>query len=166
MQVDGGYIVVGAADGGQPSSEVAMATAGRYDEASVRNILKKWIPEPFHIRIGRHVIDGCNLVLIYVAPNLDGMCVFSADGQYANDAGKSTTVFRAGDIYARHGSKSERMAQHDIVRIVRRLVAAEKDRWGQEIIETLQPQVSQGLRAQQLAHGLSRLIRIDGVVVV
>jgi hypothetical protein len=45
------------------------------------------------------------------------------------------------------------MAQHDIARIVRRLVYSEKDRWGREIIETLRPQLAQGLQAQQLAHG-------------
>jgi hypothetical protein len=153
MQVNGGYIVVGATDGGEPTRAMTAAMAARFDEASVRDIVKKWIPEPFDIRIGRHLIDDRHLVLIYVGPNPDGMCVFAADGQYSEDGGKSTTVFRAGDIYARHGSKSERMAQHDIARIVRRLVAAEKDRWGREVIESFQPQLVQGLQAQQLAHG-------------
>jgi hypothetical protein len=54
--------------------------------------------------------------VLYVPPHPDGFCIFKADGFYGKAA-----VFRAGDVYARHGSASERWQQPDIDRIRKRL---------------------------------------------
>ena len=154
MQVGGGYIVVGATDRGELSGAMTYALVSLFDEATVRDVLLKWLPEPLDIHVARHIIDEQNVVLVHVGPNPHGLCIMKADGQYHDDAtGKSVTVFRRGDIYARHGSKSERMVQEDIPRILARLVAREKETWREEIAATVLPLVQRGAQAQRVAQG-------------
>lgn len=116
MQIQGGYIVLGVDDQGNPIQGLTAVQAQEIDEANLRNHFKKWIPEPFEIRSASHEVNGMLLGLIYVAPHEEGFCIFKADGQY-----DGKLVFRAGDVFARHGSASERWQQQDIPRIRARL---------------------------------------------
>jgi hypothetical protein len=112
MQVSGGHIVLGADGAGTPTGRLARGDARRLDETVVRSKMRTWIPEPFDVRVAVHEISGRLVALIYVAPNPDGFCIFKADGFH-----DGKTVFRAGDVFVRHGSASERWQQTDIARI-------------------------------------------------
>lgn len=124
MQVDGGFIVVGADDSGMPVRSLTAEEEKLFDEARLRKILAKWIPEPFEVRSAIHDVDEQRVALIYIGPNVSGLCVLQRDGQY-----KDTKVFRAGDVFVRHGSASERWRQDDVDRIVDKLIADRREAW-------------------------------------
>ncbi len=145
MLVDGGYVVIGADDQGQPVPPgVPAEDLPLFDEANLRPKLAKWLPDGFEIRTANHTLADCTFVLIYVVANPAGFCIFKSDGQYG--AGKDTkTVFRQGDVFVRHGTSSERWVQADIDRIFDRRVSAMKDDWRAERQADLEALV----RAQQ-----------------
>lgn len=73
MQVDGGYIVVGADDQGRPVPPgVAAADLPLFDEANLRPKLARWLPDGFEIRTASHTLADCTLVVTYVVPNPAG----------------------------------------------------------------------------------------------
>lgn len=84
--------------------------------------LAKYLPKPFEIRAAIHTYRSQSYALIYVMPHPDGLCVFERDGRYL-DRDKQVTVFRAGDVFARHGTRSERWNQQDIAVLTERLGA-------------------------------------------
>ena len=129
MQVDGGFIVVGADTSGTPTGRFTAAQTTLLDEAKLRAKLRKWIPEPLDLATAVHEHNGNQLAVVYVGPNAKGCCIFAADGQYG--VGKQqVTAFRKGETFVRHGSASERAQQHDLDRIWARAEKAwrEKDR--------------------------------------
>jgi hypothetical protein len=138
MMIDGGYIVVGADDNGVPVG-LTDQQASHYDEAKLSGKLAKYLPPGFEIRSALHEIDlGASpekLAVVWVAPHPDGWCVFARNGEYQDKNGKQTFEFREGDVYARHGSRSEKWEQADIQRVRRRLVAREKEAWRAERAE-------------------------------
>jgi len=138
MMIDGGYIVVGADDNGVPVG-LTDQRASHYDEAKLSGKLAKYLPPRFEIRSAVHDIDlGASpekLAVVWVAPHPDGWCVFPRNGEYQDRNGKQTFEFREGDVYARHGSRSEKWEQADIQRVRRRLVAREKEAWRAEHAE-------------------------------
>ena len=82
MQVDGGFIVVGADDHGVPTDDLRPARLARFDESRLRSAIRRWVPEPLDLRSQSHTIDGQHVVTIYIGPSPDGFCIFSDDGQY------------------------------------------------------------------------------------
>lgn len=152
MQIEGGYIVVGADDQGQPVPPgVAAADLQLFDEANLRPKLAKWLPDGFEIRTASHTLADCTFVLIYVVPNPSGFSIFKADGQYADGKG-TKNVFRKGDVFVRHGTSSERWVQADIDRIFERRVAGMKDAWRAERQADLEALV-RAQQAQNLVQG-------------
>lgn len=129
MQVDGGFIVIGADSQGRPTGRFTEAQAKLFDEATLRAKLTRWIPEPIELKVGVHHHGGNLLAVVYVGPNSKGCCIFQADGRYLKN-GKEVTVFRSGDMLVRHGTASERAQQHDLERIFARVeqVGAERAR--------------------------------------
>lgn len=137
MQVIGGHIVIGADDDGKPFRPGVTAEQVKwFDEARLRPILAKWLPEPLEIRTAIHAVADCTFALIHIAPNVHGFCVIRVDGTYPR-AGRDHFVFRSGDVFARHGTSSERWRQSDIERIWRNVVAARKEAWRAELREDL-----------------------------
>lgn len=61
--------------------------------------------------------------------------MFPRNGDYTDAHGKAKTAFRAGDVYARHGSRSEPWAQADIAAARIGLVSRAKDAWRAEHAE-------------------------------
>jgi hypothetical protein len=61
--------------------------------------------------------------------------VFAGDGQYTDRNRQNRTAFRKGDVYARHGSRSEPWNQADAAEARIRLVAREKEAWRAEQAE-------------------------------
>jgi hypothetical protein len=149
MQISGGFIAVGMTEDGTPSGMLDDRMAALFDEATVRGKLRRYIPEPMDIRVAVHVIDGNHTALVYVGPNPAGFCVFRADGALPD----GRLVFRAGDVFARHGSASERWRQEDIPVILDRIVATQKEAWRREIGEVLAAQLAEGQAHQRIAAG-------------
>ncbi len=50
MQVDGGYIVIGADDNGQPSGQVTESEAKLFDQATVHSKVEGYLADGFDIR--------------------------------------------------------------------------------------------------------------------
>lgn len=147
MLVDGGFIVVGADSQGRPTGRFTEAQAKLFDEATLRAKLAKWIPEPFELKVGVHQ-HGANLfAVLYVGPNPKGCCIFQADGQYTKN-GKQVVAFRAGDIFVRHGTASERVQQHDLDRIFTRA----EQIWAERARMRFAADLERALAAQQTAH--------------
>lgn len=134
MQVEGGFIVVGADDRGHPTGLVTKPHGSLFDEARLRSKLTKWIPEPLELLSAVHEIDGNLMVIVYVGPNPAGFVVMADDGRYDNDR---PLVFRRGDVFVRHGTASEIWNQADIERIIGRRVAREKEAWRSELAEDI-----------------------------
>jgi hypothetical protein len=84
MQIDGGFIVIGADDHGQPTDEIAPEQIKQrlFDQATIQAKIRKYLPEPFDVRSAVHEIDGKHVALIYIGPSPDGFCIFRADGNY------------------------------------------------------------------------------------
>lgn len=152
MAVRGGYIVIGADDNGRPVPPGVSVNLGQlYDESRLRPKLLRWLPEPLQIMTAVHELDGCRFVIVYVAPKTDGFCVLEKDGIH-DDGGKQKFVFRKGEVYARHGTSSERWNQGDIADIWERVVAARKEQWRSELREDL-ADLGVAREAQQLIAG-------------
>jgi hypothetical protein len=78
------------------------------------------LPKPFEIRAATHRCQARSYALIYAVPHPDGFCVF-AHGDAYQDGTKQVIVFKAGDVFGRHGTRSEGWNQGDIASIKRRL---------------------------------------------
>jgi len=152
MQMEGGFIVVGADDQGNPTGRLTREQAQLLDEATVRAKLDAYIPEPYELRVAVHEVEASLCAVIYVGPNTRGWCIFKRDGTYQRPDGRQVTIFRAGEVFARHGTASERWRQEDIDRILRRLIDREREAWRRGLAEDLQ-HVAAASRAQNLAGG-------------
>ncbi|HVL39749.1 MAG TPA: ATP-binding protein [Fimbriimonadaceae bacterium] len=163
MQVDGAYIVIGADSAGKVTGVSSTNPERDFDEARLRPILSKWIPAPLELLIGVHEVSGNKVVVIYIAPSEKGLCIFKADGQYADPNGKTQTIFRQGDVFVRDGTQSRRWQQPDIDRILAGITATEKEAWRAEFASDMQTILGQGQGAKALALGPSTTLtwRLD-----
>lgn len=152
MLFDGGFIVVGVSNRGEPTGHVVDDQLPGFDESRLRARLRKWIPEPFELLSASHNVEGKNVVVIYVGPHKDGLAVLRADGAYADDRGKQELVFRKGDVFVRHGTASERWEQHDVDRFRTRVRAKEREAVLREIAP-LVDRVTEGARALRVVEG-------------
>jgi hypothetical protein len=120
MMEQGGHLVIGADSAGNPIGGLDTRTAGLLDEATIRDKMRKYIPEPFEIYSAVHEYAGVTMAVIQVLPHVHGCCVFRADGQYqdARDPKKTLTVFQHSTIFVRHGSQSTRATGEDMARIM------------------------------------------------
>lgn len=146
----GGYLVIGANDYGavQGGGGFKAGQAPLLDEANLRPVLEKYIPAPFTIATRVHDVEGTDVGLIQVLPHPHGACVFRTQGEYQHPkSGKQVVVFRANDIFTRHGTSSERVDGHDIERIRRKGVRAAPARPYPDMdIAALQEAVAEALR--------------------
>jgi len=142
LMIQGGYLVIGADDTGAPVGLPAQQ-AKLFDQATLSNKLAKYLAGGFEVRCAVHDLEdgstgGSKLVaIVWAAPHPDGWCIFTRDGEYMEN-GKKKIAFRQGDVYARHGTRSERWGQSDIAHARRLLVAREKDSWRGELAGELQ----------------------------
>lgn len=152
FEVDGGYILVGADSHGNPTGRLEPDMAREFDEARLRQILKKWLPDPLDLLVAVHEHDGNHFVLIYVGPNPHGLAIFKADGQHG-DGKNTTTVFREGDVFVRDGTQSRRWQQPDFARILAAVRERQKEEWLGEFRSDLVEVVRAGTDATTLATG-------------
>jgi hypothetical protein len=104
---------------------VPPETLRRYDEATLRPRLHRYLPEPISILANGHDVDGDSVVLIYVAPHPEGCAFFRADGQYERE-GKPVVAFSEGEVFWRDGTSSVRMSQAGFHAVMNRRVEASK----------------------------------------
>lgn len=106
----GGYIVVGVDDTGAAAHDQAVVAVDQFDSANLRAKVAKYVEAPTHIVSQHHVVDGRAVVLIYIAPNPDGLPVpISSIGQYVKDNGRSDTVFSVCEVLIREGTSNVRL---------------------------------------------------------
>jgi hypothetical protein len=106
----GGYIVAGVDDTGKPAHDQAPLEVKHFDSADLRARVARYTEAQVHLVAQPHVVDGRDVVLIYVAPNPDGLPVpFSAIGQYQDENKKMQTVFSQGEVVVREGTSNVRL---------------------------------------------------------
>ncbi len=149
MMIDGGYIVVGADDNGNVVPDLTEAQARLFDDATLRGKFDRYLPRPYEIRSCAHMKDGHHVVVVYVAPHESGFCIFAHDGGRTD----GSTAFRKGEVFARHGTASERWQQTDIDRALARRLQAAKDQWERDALHPLLDRIGGGGDAQRLAAG-------------
>lgn len=149
MMIRGGYVVVGVDDAGI----VVGLAAGHerlFDEATVAPKIARYLAPGFQVRVAVHRVadpgsSDVPVALIWAAPHPDGCCLFIRNGEY-DQAGKTTTAFRAGQVYARHGTRSEPAVPADLAAAVAGVVARQKEGWRAEHAEDLRHAVEAAAR--------------------
>lgn len=143
----GGYIVVGVDGRGAPAHGQPPITPGQFDSATLREKVTRYVEAPVQIISQVHEIEERTVVLIYVAPNADGLPVpTSSIGQYAKGGGKMETVFSEGEVLIREGTSNVRLRYahwHGLLQRYRDGIRAEARRDADELIR----RVVEGLRA-------------------
>lgn len=157
MSILGGYLVIGADDSGN-SVGLPDGQASLYDQATLSAKIAKYLPNGVEIRSAVHELaNGTGLravALVWVGPHPDGWCVFTRNGDYM-EAGRTRTAFRAGEVYARHGTRSEPWNQADIAAARSGLVARAKDSWRAEHAEETRRALQAALSGVAVAAGPS-----------
>lgn len=132
----GGYVVIGLSDDGE---EVGLTEAQVeiLDEATVRAQAHSFLGVALELFLDKTIVyGGKRYAILTVLRSPRSPIVFEKDGQYPDPGGggRSTTVFRQGDVFVRHGSASERWNQDDVRTIYARVVDREKERWLSEVV--------------------------------
>jgi len=158
MMVEGGFIVFGVDGDGQPTGALDAVDLRGFDEANLRQMLGKWIPELPQLLVATHEIDSHTVVLLYIEPSEHGLNIFKANGQYPKDPTarkiKTHTAFREGDVVVRDGTRSVRWQHRHIARVRERIRSMEKDRWRKEAFDEWKATVlDPALEALGLARG-------------
>jgi RNase P protein component len=149
----GGYIVIGADDQGKVTPSVTAEQAKLFDEATLRNKLKRYLNEPFDTRVAIQKVEDCTVVLVYIAPNPEGWSIFKANGEYEHEASPGSgkmekkIVFRVGEVFVRHGTASERWQDADKKRLIEKVIAQKREEWRTELRAEL---AYSGLSSQQI----------------
>lgn len=143
----GGYIVVGVDDRGAPAHDQPPIVAEQFDSATLRAKVARYVEAPVQIVSQPHEVDQRTVVLIYVAPNLDGLPVpTSSIGQYAKGEAKMETVFSEGEVLIREGTSNVRLRYahwHGLLERYRESIKAEARSDADELIR----RVVEGFRA-------------------
>lgn len=133
---DGGYIIVGVDDHGEPSGRFTAEPGRTFDEQKIRSKVASILTEPLDISVALHHIDDHSYLLIGVGPNRDGMRVMTKDGEYEAEK-KPVRVWGAGDVFVRRGTSSMRWNQHEARGLIERMVAIRKEEWRADVLETI-----------------------------
>jgi hypothetical protein len=147
MMMLGGYIVVGVDNGGQPTGMLTEPAGKLFDQARLQDLIERYIGGGV-ILSAVHAGSNGPIVLIHIAPHKDGFAVFEKDGQKSDGA---TFVFKEGDVFARHGTRSERWEQADLASVRKRLTDSLQDEWRKMIEPDLLRMARAGIDAQALA---------------
>jgi len=149
LAANGGHIVIGALDDGSLSRRVTAKHLELLDESKVRAKLKAYLPSSIQLRIAHHEIDHAMVAVVWVEPHHAGFAVFKKDGD--TSPGKNP-VFRAGDVFVRHGTASERWQQEDVDRIYERHIEHRRERWRAEMLPEMQRMAAE-YASSQIATG-------------
>lgn len=153
MALAGGYRLIGVDDNGTVVG-LAPGADKQFDDAQLRGKLDKYLGAGYDLRSAVHTVDVGNgpkqVAIIWIAPHPDGFNVFRIDGDYTDAKGRQQKAFRAGEVYARHGSKSERWNQADLEEANRKRDARARDRWRAENAEEFRKALHAATTAQSV----------------
>lgn len=104
---EGGYILVGVDDDGNPCNPIGTITnRDLFDGANLGKLIRSYIEAAVHVEVCIHDLDDKEIVVIHFL-NPDALPIpYSKDGQYAASDGKPKTVFRRGEIFVREGAEN------------------------------------------------------------
>jgi len=104
----GGHLLIGVSDDGTICGLPEDSDEARFDSAKLKDIVSAYIEAPISIRSQVHNIDERKVVIIAVTPSRDMLpIVMAKQGEYSpSDKGKSTTVFKRGEVFLREGSQN------------------------------------------------------------
>jgi hypothetical protein len=128
MMVHGGYVIIGADDNGRPTGEVTETEARLFDQATLQAKLRRHLADGFDVRCTALQVGGDRFAMICVLPHPDALAPMKGDGNYTDpDTGQTYKEFSAGDVFARHGTSSERWTDEDVRAIVGELRRQERE---------------------------------------
>ncbi|MBA3261039.1 MAG: ATP-binding protein [Thermoleophilaceae bacterium] len=127
MLMEGGYIIVGVDNDGQPGDGLDERQAGLFDPATLTAKVARYLAPGFDVKSTSLQVDGHRFAMVAIAPHPDVIVAFAADGTYERD-GRTRTEFRRGDVYARHGTRSEVWNDDDVARCRQRMREEEHER--------------------------------------
>jgi len=153
FQVAGGYIIAGVDGHGVPNGSMDGCDRRLFDEANLTPKLLRYLPEGLTIHPRVTTWQGHTVVSVFIAPHPDGYAVFKIDGQYERN-GDTKTVFRAGEIFWRDGTRSVRISQRGWNEIIERKITSRKAEWMAEQQE-LRRREREELEAGHQARGLA-----------
>jgi len=138
--------------------------AGLFDEATLAAKFAKYLRAAFAVRSEVHAVgdrnDAKNVTVIWVTPHPDGRCVFTRNGDYTDRHGKAKVAFPAGEVYARHGSRSEPWNQSDIATARAGLVSRAKHAWRAEHAEETRLVLRSALAGATAAQGSAAAVQL------
>lgn len=117
LSIRGGYLLFGVSDtekDAQGSAKICDLTDEQVkclDEATIRDKFCRYFPNPGDMIAKCFSIEGKKLVVLLVEPCPAGFLIALKD---IHDPSSGRFLLRKGEVYARHGSKSERWDQSDI----------------------------------------------------
>ncbi|MFD1722535.1 helix-turn-helix domain-containing protein [Amnibacterium endophyticum] len=136
----GGYILIGANDDGAPSGLFNEPAPGAFDEQKVRSRLISVLGEPLDLTVGLHVLNDHWFLLLGVGAHVSGFRIMDRDGQYQDRLDKQKTLWRAGDVFVRRGTSSERWNYHEARDLVERVIEQRKEQWRADVFATIRGQ--------------------------
>lgn len=103
----GGYIVIGVDDRGSPAHDQEPLVVDQFDSANLRAKIGRYVDAPVEVTSQVHELHGRAVVLVYVAPNPDGLPVPTKQvGQYDKGDRTMVTVFNEGEVFVREGTSN------------------------------------------------------------
>jgi len=125
---DGGYIIVGVKDNknGTFSPEgVDESCLQRLTQEDIQNLVSSYVDATLRILCKPVKYNNINILAICVFPGRLPV-PFRKNGQYQSPKGNPVTKFCEGEIFVRHGAKSERASYEDWIRITEKIRGDER----------------------------------------
>jgi hypothetical protein len=164
----GGYIIVGVDDYGVPAHEQAAVDAEQFDSAKLRAKVTRYVEAPVNLVSQPHKVDGRTVIVIYVAPNFDGLPIpTSAIGQYDKGNGRMETVFVEGEVLIREGTSNVRLRYahwNGLLERYRETIKAEARRDADELIRRVVESFRNGGKAAAATVPLDRGMDDDTLI--
>ena len=158
--VYGGYLIIGADEHGVPTGELTETHAELFDEARLRPKVAQYV-DGLTLHSQSVEFDEGWVAVVCVVPHPDGWAVMKRVGAYDHGQGRNKTVFGVGDVFARHGSSSERWNQED-ARAIRAAVRREEaTKARQELSDQFAATLTAGHAARATAHGPAAALTLD-----
>lgn len=121
----GGYLIIGLEDGSFELSGVDDKNLSFLSEENIQNYLSGYVESNLRLKVKQAKIRNYSIVCICVLKSAIPI-PFKKQGIYNNEKGKEIIKFRTGEIFTRHGSKSERANYFDYLQIVKKIRLAER----------------------------------------
>ncbi len=125
----GGYLLVGVKEttgNGFSVEGVDDRCIKALDQADIQNWLQRYVDAIIRVTARTLAYEDGQIVVICVLPAKVPI-PFRQHGQYAGPDGKSVTKFNAGELFVRHGSKSERASYEDFIWMAEKIRRDERD---------------------------------------